>query len=83
MLVIIRLSRTMRSLKHLLELVGELRERGVGLAVLKQHIDTTTPTGRLAFHIPGRSTNLARADRRGTGEGSKPPVPAGDRGRKP
>ena len=49
-LVIIRLSRTMRSLKHLLELVGELRERGVGLAVLMQHIDATMPTGRLAFN---------------------------------
>ena len=31
-LVIIRLSRTMRSLKHLLEPVGELCERGVDLA---------------------------------------------------
>ena len=42
--VITRLSRAMRSLKHLLALADELRERGVGLVVLKQHIDTTTPT---------------------------------------
>src|SRR5262249_2929902 len=49
--VITRLSRAMRSLKHLLALADELRERGVGLVVLKQHIDTTMPTGRLAFHI--------------------------------
>jgi len=41
--VITRLSRAMRSLKHLLALADELRERGVGLVVLKQHIDTTTP----------------------------------------
>src|SRR5689334_4235713 len=40
--VITRLSRAMRSLKHLLTLADELRERGVGLVVLKQHIDTTT-----------------------------------------
>jgi DNA invertase Pin-like site-specific DNA recombinase len=57
--VIIRLSRTMRSLKHLLELVGELRERGVGLA---SSCSTSTPPrrpGRLAFHIPGRSTSFS------------------------
>jgi hypothetical protein len=52
-LVITRLSRAMRSLKHLLALAGELRERGIGLVVLKQHIDTTTPAGRLVFHILG------------------------------
>jgi DNA invertase Pin-like site-specific DNA recombinase len=49
--VITRLSRAMRSLKHLTALADELRERGVGLKVLKQDIDTTTPTGRLVFHI--------------------------------
>ena len=43
--VITRLSRAMRSLKHLLALADELRERGVGLVVLKQQIDTTTPQG--------------------------------------
>ncbi len=50
-LVITRLSRAMRSLKHLLALSEELDERGIGLVVLKQAIDTTTPTGRLVFHI--------------------------------
>ena len=49
--VITRLSRAMRSLKHLTALADELRERGVGLKVLKQDIDTTTPTGRLVFNI--------------------------------
>jgi DNA invertase Pin-like site-specific DNA recombinase len=41
------------SLKHLLALVDELRERGAGLVVLKQQIDTTTPTARLVFHVLG------------------------------
>ena len=50
-LVITRLSRAMRSLRHLLALADDLRERGVGLKVLKQDLDTTTPTGRLVFHI--------------------------------
>ena len=50
-LVITRLSRAMRSLRHLLDLTAELVERGVGMVVLKQQIDTTTPTGRLVFHV--------------------------------
>ncbi len=37
--VITRLSRAMRSLRHLLALADELRERGVGLVVLKQQFD--------------------------------------------
>jgi DNA invertase Pin-like site-specific DNA recombinase len=58
--VITRLSRAMRSLKHLLALADELRKRGVGLVVLKQQIDTTTPTGRLAFHILGAIDEFQR-----------------------
>jgi DNA invertase Pin-like site-specific DNA recombinase len=50
-LVITRLSRAMRSLKHMIDLAGQLSERGIQLKVLKQDIDTTTPTGRLVFHI--------------------------------
>jgi DNA invertase Pin-like site-specific DNA recombinase len=50
-LVITRLSRAMRSLKHMLALTEDLEARGVGLRVLKQDIDTTTSTGRLVFHI--------------------------------
>jgi DNA invertase Pin-like site-specific DNA recombinase len=49
--VIFRLSRAMRSLRHMIELAEQLRERGIGLVVLKQAIDTTTPHGRLVFHI--------------------------------
>jgi len=52
-LVITRLSRAMRSLKHLLALADELRQRGASLVVLRQQIDTTTRTGRLVFHILG------------------------------
>jgi DNA invertase Pin-like site-specific DNA recombinase len=59
-LVITRLSRAMRSLKHLLTLADELRERGIGLVVLKQQIDTTTPTGRLLFHILGAIDEFQR-----------------------
>jgi DNA invertase Pin-like site-specific DNA recombinase len=58
--VITRLSRAMRSLKHLLALAGELRERGAGLVVLKQDIDTTTPAGRLVFHLLGAIDEFRR-----------------------
>ena len=52
-LVITRLSRLFRSLKHLISLAGELGERGVDLKVVQQDIDTATPTGRLMFHLLG------------------------------
>jgi len=58
--VITRLSRAMRSLKHLLALADELRDRGVGLVVLKQQIDTTTPQGRLVFHFLGAIDEFQR-----------------------
>ena len=53
--VITRLSRAMRSLKHLLALADELRDRGVGLVVLKQQIDTTTPQGGWCSTCSARS----------------------------
>ena len=58
--VITRLSRAMRSLKHLLALAGELRGRGAGLVVLKQDIDTTTPAGRLVFRLLGAIDEFQR-----------------------
>ena len=50
-LVITRLSRAMRNLRHLLELADTLRERSLDLKVIKQGIDTSTTTGRLMFHM--------------------------------
>jgi DNA invertase Pin-like site-specific DNA recombinase len=50
-LVITRLSRAMRSMRDLLNVAHDLADRGIGLRVLKQAIDTTTPAGRLTFHI--------------------------------
>jgi DNA invertase Pin-like site-specific DNA recombinase len=64
-LVITRLSRAMRSLKHLLALAGELRERGVGLVVLKQDIDTTTPGGRLDVVVADQAGAEPGRDRPG------------------
>jgi DNA invertase Pin-like site-specific DNA recombinase len=40
-------------MKHLLETISDLEGRGIGFRSLTENIDTTTPTGRLVFHIFG------------------------------
>lgn len=50
-LVVTKLDRLGRSLRHLLDLSTDLDSRGVDLRVVDQGIDTTTPGGRLFFHI--------------------------------
>ena len=50
-LTIWKLDRLGRSLKHLVELVSELMEKGIGLQSINDPIDTTTPQGRLTFNI--------------------------------
>ena len=59
-LVITRLSRAMRSLRHLLELAADLGDRKVHLQVLRQGIDTSTPQGRLVFHVLGAIDEFQR-----------------------
>ncbi len=48
-----RLDRLGRSMPHLLEVVGELGQRGVAFCSLTEAIDTTTAGGRLLFHVMG------------------------------
>jgi len=50
-LVIWKLDRLGRSLKHLVTLTNELMERRIGLISLNDPLDTTTPQGRLVFNI--------------------------------
>jgi DNA invertase Pin-like site-specific DNA recombinase len=52
-LVVWKLDRLGRSLPHLIETVADLERRGVGFRSLTEAIDTTTPGGRLIFHIFG------------------------------
>jgi DNA invertase Pin-like site-specific DNA recombinase len=46
-----RLDRLGRSLPHLIDTVRGMEDRGVGFRSLQESIDTTTPGGRLVFHI--------------------------------
>jgi DNA invertase Pin-like site-specific DNA recombinase len=50
-LVVWRLDRLGRSLKHLIETVEQLEAMGVGFQSVTEAIDTTTSGGKLVFHI--------------------------------
>lgn len=52
-LVVWRLDRLGRTLKHLIEWVNELDEQGIGFSSLQETIDTTSSSGKLIFHIFG------------------------------
>ena len=55
-----RLDRLGRSLRHLIETVTGLSERGVGFQSLTESLDTTTNGGRLVFHIFGALAEFER-----------------------
>lgn len=50
-LVVTKLDRLGRSVRNLKEVAEGLQVRGIGLKALSQGIDTTTPGGRLFFHM--------------------------------
>jgi DNA invertase Pin-like site-specific DNA recombinase len=59
-LVVWRLDRLGRSLKHLIETVSQLEERGIAFQSLQESIDTTTSGGKLIFHIFGALAEFER-----------------------
>jgi DNA invertase Pin-like site-specific DNA recombinase len=50
-LVVWRLDRLGRTLRHLIETVTDLEEKGIGFRSLQESIDTTTSSGKLIFHV--------------------------------
>lgn len=59
-LVVWKLDRLGRSLRHLIDVVGELSTREIGFQSLTEALDTTTPGGRLLFHIMGALAQFER-----------------------
>ena len=59
-LVVWRLDRLGRSLRHLIEAVQALEARGVAFRSLTESIDTTTPGGKLIFHVFGALAEFER-----------------------
>jgi len=59
-LVVWRLDRLGRSLKHLIELMGEMEREGIGFQSLQEAINTTTPGGKLVYHIFGALAEFER-----------------------
>src|SRR4051795_10939039 len=59
-LVVWRLDRLGRSLRHLIDTVTELQDKGIGFKSLTESIDTTTSGGKLVFHIFGALAEFER-----------------------
>jgi DNA invertase Pin-like site-specific DNA recombinase len=59
-LIVWRLDRLGRSLKHLIELVGKLEEKKIGFQSIQESIDTTFSGGKLIFHVFGALAEFER-----------------------
>ncbi|MHB8628840.1 MAG: recombinase family protein [Aggregatilineales bacterium] len=59
-LVVWKLDRLGRSLKHLIETLNRLKQHSVDFISLTEKIDTTTPGGKLIFHLMGALAEFER-----------------------
>ena len=70
-LVVTELSRMTRSLKHLLQVVDALENKGVDIILLRENIDTSTATGRCFISIMGAVSQMERELKRESGSGKR------------
>lgn len=59
-IVVTKYDRLARSLRDLIEIVETIRGHGAGFRSLAEDIDTTTPAGRLVFHVFGSLAEFER-----------------------
>jgi DNA invertase Pin-like site-specific DNA recombinase len=59
-MVVWKLDRMGRSMSHLIGMIQQLERQGVGFQSLTEKIDTTTPGGRLIFHLFGALAEFER-----------------------
>lgn len=92
-LIVWRLDRLGRSLPDLVRIVSDLEQRGIGFESLAEHIETSSATGKLIFHVfaalaefernlirERTQAGLAAARARGRTGGRKPKI--GDKERR-
>lgn len=60
-LVVWKLDRIARSLRHLLEILELLEQRGAGIRSLSEPIDTATPAGKLMLQVLGAVAEFERS----------------------
>ena len=58
--VVWRLDRLGRSLRHLIDVFSDLESKGVAIRSLTESLDTSTPGGRLIFHVFGALAEFER-----------------------
>lgn len=59
-IVVLRIDRLTRKLKHLLNMVDEFKSKGVDIVSINNNIDTTTAMGKAFFQISGVFSELER-----------------------
>lgn len=59
-IVVWKLDRLGRTMKHLIQLVNDLKEKDVHIKILQGDIDTTTSAGRMMFHLFATFAELER-----------------------